>query len=116
MRKITILAAVAALSLAACANSPIDQFAHKDIQHAETIAVTPERATVWKAVDAAITAQETIDAAIAAQAKACAAAIESSVPETNYGLATLIESSAGGVTKIDANCKPITVPTFVKIK
>lgn len=106
---------VAALALAGCAGTPISEFTHKDLQNAAKIAVTPERAAVWKALDAQVAALEAANAAIAAQAKACLEALKKVAPAGGadvFGAATAIERLAGAVVSdaaksVEANCKPI---------
>lgn len=106
------LIAVSAIFLAGCAGTPLSQFAHADLQNAQKIASTPERAAVWSAVESFITAQEKIDAAIAAQAKACVESLKVAPPSGTVGIATLLEAGSQAVNQVNANCRPI--PLLIK--
>lgn len=104
------------LVLAGCAGTPISDFTHADLQNAAKIAVTPERAAVWRALDAQVAALEAANAAFSAQAKACADALKRLKPadDGKFGIATAIERAAGAATSdgaraVEANCKPINL-------
>lgn len=107
MRKALVV--IAFVAMGGCAGTPISNFTHADLQNAEKIAATPERAAVWKAVDARLTSLEQVNAAIAAQAKACAASVKQSMPAGPVGAATLIEEAHNAKAAIDANCVPIPI-------
>ena len=106
---------VASLLLSACQGMPITEFALADVRNAQKIAATPERAAVWKAVEAQIVALETANAAIAAQIKACEESLKLQGPKGTVGVATLIEFGAGAANTVSANCKPIPLPHLPKL-